>query len=201
MIRAVVLPGATIVAAAFALGLTSNALRDRNRIDIGRAYFAAEPASPATTNGGTDPSEPESPPPDAASRRAAAELAARAGAEFRLLDGLEVRALFEASRGLESEVLFVDARDDDHYRAAHVPGAAQIDYYNLETDIEPILPLLSVAPWIVVYCESDECDDGFLLCRELRDRHGIPPERILLFIGGMRQWQELGLPVRKGDDS
>lgn len=57
-----------------------------------------------------------------------------------------------------------------------------------------------VLPLLLVYCESDECEDGFNLCRTLRDDYGIDKQRIVLYLGGMRDWRQRQLPVVPGGE-
>lgn len=197
MFRGVIAQGAGIVALAMVLGLGFNAARGDHRIELGRDYFQA--ASLGNGPSGAAPARvgpvlPDVPPPPSA----AAVLADRAAAEFTVIDGRVAKALFDANALGAVAAVFVDARDDAHYEAGHVPGALQLDYYALRPDVEPVLPWLRLAPWLVVYCESSECEDGFLLCRALRDEFGIRGDRILLHLGGVREWRAMGLPLEEG---
>jgi rhodanese-related sulfurtransferase len=186
-------PGLGILAAAAALGLAVNALRSRDRIELGRAYFGAG-APPAPIAEEPGPRLPRLAPRPAAD----SPLARRARAEFRVLDLGEAAALADRADRAPDEVLPIDARDAAHFRAGHLPGALPLDPYNLASDLPPVLPLLRQTAWLLVYCESVECEDGLMLCRALRDQGGIEPGRILLFVGGMREWREAGLPERSG---
>jgi len=192
MFRAVLLPGFLILLCSTALGLSWNALRSRDRIEIGRAYFQSTTTRDGEVPGANGTALDPTPAPEESA------LAKRASAEFRVFDVREARAVFDETMRSPGDALFIDARDDAHYREGHVPGALQLDYYNLQADIEPVLECLRQWQWLIVYCESDECEDGFLLCRSLRDVYGFPAERILLFVGGMREWRARGFPVAMG---
>ena len=189
--RRVVTQSLGIVLAAAALGLLQNALRGRDAIEIGRAYFTA-------------PSTPPTPPPAAGNaptgpgRPAAPDLAGRAAREFTVIDAARAWQLYEASRQEPAHVQFLDARSEAHFQKDHVPGALQLDYYNLPRDIAEALPFLQVIPWLVVYCESATCEDGLLLCRALRDDYGMPKERILLYVDGLADWRQRKLPLLGG---
>lgn len=193
MMRRIVAPSVGIVLAAAALGLAVNALRERDAIEIGRAYFLAAPGVPAVP-----PASAPTPARGPATQAVAPGFWTRAAEEFALIDGARARQLLEAARLDPTHVLFLDARSDGHYREDRIPGALQLDYYNLPQDVAPALPFLREVPWLVVYCESAECMDGYLLCRALVDRYGIARERLLLYTGGMRDWRERRLPVARG---
>lgn len=199
MLRILIQP-LVLVAASAAIGLSFNALRPRDGIELGRAYFDAAPATP-TVAGSRTPAAPG--------------LAERAAAEFQIVDATEVAALLDARLADPTIAVVFDARDLDHYRAAHLPGALPLDYYNVRRDITPSLPFLQhwrwlppdadpnapqtpVLPLLLVYCESNECEDGYRLCRTLRDDYDIQKERLRLYLGGMRDWHERRLPVARG---
>lgn len=192
------IPLGVVLFGSAALGLSFNALRPRDGIELGRAYFAAPPGPGAGPAAGAAP----------ASARAAAEaLAAQAGAEFQLVDADEVLRLVLATGGDPSIAVLIDARSSGHYRAGHLPGALQLDYFNVRQDIGPSLPFLRhfvwqplgaggepaadqpLLPLLVVYCESDTCPDGYLLCRMLRDDYGVAAARLRLYLGGMQDWR------------
>lgn len=195
-------PSLVIVLAASILGLSWNALRPRDGIEIGRTYFAASAPLAAGNGQSTGPS-------------AASGLATAAAAEFTLLDADQVLELVTANGADPGIAVLLDARSRDRFAAGHVPGALGLDYFNVRADIAPSLPFLRHMSWrpqqlgaepppgpdlplLVVYCESDECEDGFQLCRMLRDEYGIAIERIRLYLGGMRDWQQRRLPTARG---
>ncbi len=194
MLRPVIAPVVGILAASAALGLTCNALRDHDSIEIGRAYFApSATVAPPGDRGAEDPVGT-----DTTDAWAAADLATRAAREFTLVDADRALDLLAVAESIPGRVLFIDSREDSLFANGHIPDALQIDYFNLHRNVEPSLPFLRLIPWLVVYCESDDCDDGFLLCQVLRDEYGIPPERLLLYLGGMREWRKLGHPIARG---
>jgi rhodanese-related sulfurtransferase len=196
-------PSLVIALAASILGLSWNALRPRDGIEIGRTYFAAAAAAPGPADGSPNPTKP------------ASGLAVAAAAEFTLVSADEVLELVAANGADPCIAVLLDARSRDRFAAGHVPGALPLDFFNVRTDIAPSLPFLRYLSWrpmplsaepppgadfplLVVYCESDECEDGFQLCRMLRDEYGITTERIRLYLGGMRDWQQRRLPTARG---
>ena len=129
-------PGLGIVAVAAVLGLAVNALRSRDRIELGRAYFDATVPRAAGVVEVLGPRLPRITPKPAID----SPLARRARAEFRVLDLEEAVALASRAQGAPDEVLLIDARDASHFRAGHLPGALPLDYYNLSSDLPPVLP-------------------------------------------------------------
>lgn len=232
--RHLVLPPLAIVLAATILGLSFNALRSRDGIELSRVYFAGGPAPlPAPPDAVPAPAvrrgpEIYVPPPPSPGALA---LAARARQEFELVDSALVQRVLAMATVDASGVALIDARDDKRFAEGHIPGAMQIDYFNVRQDIEPSLLFLQhclrrpmimepqgplpgprfatddwigrprpVLPLLLVYCESDECEDGFNLCRMLRDTYGIDRERIVLYLGGMVDWRDRKLPIARGGE-
>jgi rhodanese-related sulfurtransferase len=186
-----------IVLTAAIIGLSVNALRDRDSIELGRTYFASPPPVPSVVVPPADPGTSAA--PAAPVRKARSDLPERAAREFTVIDAARALDLSAAAHLDASHVQFVDARSAAHFRKDHLPGALLLDYYNLRRDIAPALPFLQLIPWLVVYCESIECEDGYLLCRALRDDYGFPKERLLLYLDGIRDWRARRLPLARGD--
>lgn len=114
-----------------------------------------------------------------------------------LIGSREAAELFHDPRMQQNLVVFVDARDDAHYAAGHIPGAHQLDYYRAENYLAAVLPAAQVAQRIVVYCNGGDCEDSELAAVMLRDS-GVPADRLLVYGGGMAQWKAEGLPVEIG---
>jgi rhodanese-related sulfurtransferase len=94
-------------------------------------------------------------------------------------------------------VVFVDARDDQHYQEGHVPGAYQLDHYRPEKYLAPVLLVCQTAHQIVVYCNGGDCEDSEFTAITLRDA-GILREKLLIYGGGLTEWLTNGLPVEIG---
>lgn len=93
--------------------------------------------------------------------------------------------------------IFVDARNDEAYEAGHIPGAVQCDHYRLERYIDNVMQHASPADKIVVYCNGGQCEDSIFMCTNLYER-GIDFDRIYLFAGGWKEWEQSGQPVNRG---
>jgi rhodanese-related sulfurtransferase len=103
----------------------------------------------------------------------------------------------DPKRGQEL-VIFVDARDDDHYQAGHIPGAYQLDHYHPENYLAAVLPACQVAEKIVVYCKGGSCEDSEQTALLLRDSSGVPKDRLFVYAGGFDEWSANHRPVEIG---
>ena len=121
-----------------------------------------------------------------------------------LVNGEEVTGGTSGATGdvvrIGADTVFVDVRANQYFREGHIPGAHQIDFYNINDHLGAALPPIETALQVVVYCGSDDCDDALLLCRELRSAYAIPREKLLLYEKGMREWRARNLPVERDGD-
>jgi|SRR5579862_1039788 len=116
---------------------------------------------------------------------------------LQLADSNLVARLF-ADPGRDSGVvIFVDARDDEHYQAGHVPGAYQLDHYHPENYLAAVLPACQAAQKIVVYCKGGSCEDSEQTAIFLRDA-GMPKERLFVYAGGFDEWSTNRMPIEAG---
>ena len=103
-------------------------------------------------------------------------LAARLQAKgLHLADSNRVTQLFYDPRYQQNLVIFVDARDDEHYQTGHVPGAYQFDFYHPDNFLTPVLQASQIAQEVLVYCNGGDCEDSELTATMLGDA-GIPKE-------------------------
>ncbi len=113
----------------------------------------------------------------------------REGGDFAFIDPGSAGAMLTSL----PHVIFLDTRSPVQFAAAHVPGAQEISYTDLETQLTPQrIQELRTADAVVVYGASEESDVEQLLAQELR-RRGLPPPYVLA--GGFGAWQGSGLPV------
>jgi rhodanese-related sulfurtransferase len=115
------------------------------------------------------------------------------------IDINRARQLFNDPGYAQQLILFVDARDDDHYRQGHIPNAYQLDHYRPERHLSEILPACLVAQQIVVYCNGGDCEDSEFAALFLRDSASVPKEKLLVYVGGFTEWATNGLPVEIGE--
>lgn len=105
-----------------------------------------------------------------------------------------VEAMIRDVRYSQGHLLILDARNDQHYRTAHIPGALQFDHYRAEAHLATVIPASLAAEQIVVYCTGGDCEDSEFAALMLRDA-GIPNERLFIYAGGMADWIAARLPV------
>lgn len=83
--------------------------------------------------------------------------------------------------------LLVDAREEEHYRAEHIPGAVSLPAQCYPEMLEFFAEEHGKAKVVVVYCGSEDCDLSTELALRLRDDIGLTDVRIL--DGGFLAWK------------
>lgn len=116
---------------------------------------------------------------------------------LQLADHESAARLFRDPRRDQELIVFVDARDESHYLAGHVPGAYPFDRYRLESDLPSLLPVCQTAETIVIYCTGGNCDDSEFAAITLRDA-GVGNDKLFVYSGGITEWQSKGLPLETG---
>lgn len=193
--RSVLLECLLIAAIGAVLAFAANALSPRGLV-LARNYFPADHSQPAI---GSVSNRPSFAP---AGTNAPGEnpdlLAQQLRAEgLRPVDGNQMAMLFHDPRSEQGLVVFIDARNDQHYQEGHIPGAYQLDHFYPERYLATVLPVCQTAEQILVYCNGGTCDDSLQTAIFLRDA-GIPKERLFVYGGGMSEWTAKGLPVETG---
>ena len=105
---------------------------------------------------------------------------------------------FRDPRREQDGIIFIDARNDEHYRAGHIPGAYQFDHFHAENYLTNVFQVCLTAEQIVFYCNGGECDDSLQAAVMLRDGIPIPKEKIFVYGGGITEWATNGLPIELG---
>lgn len=175
------------------LSLVANGISPRG-LKLTRNYFPeSKPALPAPAGSTNLPAHA-----GGVSTNSLEQLAGRLRDKgMHLADSNRVVELFHDPRRQQDLVIFIDARDEEHYDKGHVPGAYLFDYYHPENYLATVLPACQVAEDIVVYCNGGDCEDSELASTFLRDA-GIPPVKLWVYGGGMSEWSTNGLPVEIG---
>ena len=109
----------------------------------------------------------------------------------------QVAQLYRDPRYAQELIVFVDARSDQHYQDGHIPGAYQFDHYRADQYLSTVLPVCQAAEQVVVYCTGGNCEDSEFAAIFLRDA-GIAREKLLVYGGGITEWNTLGLPLELG---
>ena len=109
-----------------------------------------------------------------------------------------VAQLFHDPTKEQGLIVFVDARDDEHYQAGHMPGAYQLDHYHPEKYLPMVLPACQIAQKVLVYCKGGSCEDSEQTAIFLRDA-GIPKDHLYVYAGGFDEWSANHQPIELGD--
>jgi len=116
---------------------------------------------------------------------------------LQLADSNRVVRLFHDPQYEQGSIVFVDARNDEDYREAHIPGAYEFDNFHPEKYFTEVMPVCQVAEQIVVYCNGGDCEDSEHAAIMLRDA-GVPKEKLWVYSGGITEWASNGLPEETG---
>jgi thiosulfate sulfurtransferase len=117
---------------------------------------------------------------------------------LQLADNNRATRLFQDPARQQGLIIFVDARDDDHFSAGHIPGAFHLDHYHPENTLAQVLSACQAAREIVVYCKGGSCEDSEQTAIFLRDA-GVARERLWVYVGGFDEWTAHHMPVETGD--
>lgn len=113
------------------------------------------------------------------------------------VDGHRAVQLFHDSHLKQGVIVFIDARDEEHYQAGHIPGAYEFDPYHPEKYFPAVMPACRAAAQIVVYCHGGDCDDSKSAAHLLR-QVGIPSAKLFIYEGGITDWSTNHQPVELG---
>jgi rhodanese-related sulfurtransferase len=185
-----------VAAAGIVLAFGANLVSPRGLV-LTRNYFPAGISRPVPVASGVgSPRDIASTNPPATSP--AQLLAARLKEQgLQSVDGLQAAQLFHDPRFQQGSIAFIDARDEQHYREGHIPGAWEFDPYYPEKYFPTVLPVCQAAEQIVVYCNGGDCDDSESAAILLRDV-GIATQKLFIYTGGLPEWTTNGLPVEIG---
>jgi rhodanese-related sulfurtransferase len=187
-VKNVLLEAVLVGAAGLALAFASNALSPRG-LKLTRNYSPGNAlAAAAASRSAADPSGSE-----------AKILEDQLRAEgLQLADANKAAKLFADPKRGQDLVIFVDARDDDHYQAGHIPGAYQLDHYHPERYLATVMPACQVAQTIVVYCKGGSCEDSEQTALFLRDS-AVPKHKLFVYTGGFDEWSSSHQPIELGE--
>jgi rhodanese-related sulfurtransferase len=117
---------------------------------------------------------------------------------LQVVNGEDAAELFRSPLYPQGAIIFIDARNDEHYQGGHIPGAYQFDNYHPENYMGTIFPLCQAAQKIVIYCNGGNCEDSQFAALTLRDAQ-IPSEKLFVFTGGITEWTNRGNAVELGE--
>ena len=88
------------------------------------------------------------------------------------------------------DIVILDVRTRDGYRAGHLPGAINIPFEDLPAHLRE----LPKQKDIITYCWDATC----ILCTKASYVLASKGFRTKEMIGGIEEWQEAGFPIEKG---
>ena len=100
-----------------------------------------------------------------------------------------VRVTWEEAtpRVAAGEWLLVDARDEEHFAARHIPGAISLPAHAYPEMLQFFAEDHGTHKTVVVYCGTEDCDVSTELAARLREEAGLADVRVLE--GGFLGWQ------------
>jgi rhodanese-related sulfurtransferase len=190
-VKRVLQEGALVAVIGAALALVANGLSP-HRLELTRNYFPGTTLNPQAPVASTSLT-------GAAAATTNSLLSARLRDNgLQLAGSNQVTQFFRDPRREQDGIIFIDARDDEHYRAGHIPGAYLFDRFQPENYITNVLQVCLTAQQIVFYCNGGDCDDSEHAAIMLRDSIGIPKERVFVYGGGITEWAANGFPIELG---
>ena len=192
--KTVLQEGALVAVIGAALALAANALSP-HPLELTKDYFPGDKVasrSPAVATNATNAA--------AIITNSPLELlSARLRANgLQLADSNQVARCFRDPRREQDGVIFIDARDEEHYVAGHIPGAFHFDRFRPQDYLPNVVQVCQTAEQMVFYCNGGECDDSEHAAIMLRDSLGIPKEKVFIYGGGFTEWTSNGLPYELG---
>jgi rhodanese-related sulfurtransferase len=196
-VKRVLLEAVLVAGMGTAVALVANALSPRG-LKLTRDYFPGSNrpellALPATNSAkgveGAGPAHPS------AAEMALARLKDKG---LQVVDCKRAQELHREPGFAQGTIVFIDARNGEHYQQGHIPGAWQFDRYHPENYLAAVLPVCQLAQQVVVYCAGGDCEDSEFAALFLRDSAQVPGEKLFVFTGGWNEWTERGLPVETG---
>ena len=195
--KRVLLEAVLVAAIGIALAFVANALSPRG-LKLTRDYFPGSSRNGAAVQSAA--TEAQGGAGAGLAKPSAAELAVARLKEkgLQVVDCKQAQELFHDPRLAQGIIVFIDARNDEHYQKGHIPGAWQFDRYHPENYLSAVLPVCQMAQQVVVYCAGGDCEDSEFAALFLRDSAQVPGEKLFVFTGGWNEWTERGLPVETG---
>jgi rhodanese-related sulfurtransferase len=192
---AVLLEAVLVMAAAAGFAFAANELSPRG-LTLARDYFPSARSPSSLPPKVSPPAEIH--PASAPENSAAAEIDQRIkGKGLQPIDRAQTERLFHDPRYQQGLVVFVDARDEDHYAEGHIPGAYPLDRYHPAKDLDVDLTPCQNADLVVVYCTGGDCEDAEYTALMLRDA-GVSNQKLFVYGGGFDDWSASHLPLEEG---
>lgn len=112
-------------------------------------------------------------------------------ADIKMIKITPFRALVEESKAKPNQVLIIDARSADEFRASHIEGARNLRAEQLRPE-SPVFTQLGAYETIIVYGADPASGSAKQATKRLMEYVG---GKVLWFQGGMKFWKAAGYPV------
>jgi rhodanese-related sulfurtransferase len=193
-VRASLLEAVLVAAIGAALAFAANGLSPWG-LKLGKDYFPGKRSASTGTNTVAQSTNAASAKTNSPAELLAAKLRDNG---LQLADSNLVSQLYQDPRRAQDWVVFIDARDDEHYEAGHIPGAYHFYYFYPEKYITNVMQVCLTAERIVFYCNGGDCEDSEHAAITLRDSMQLPKEKLFVYVGGMTEWATNGLSIEVG---
>ena len=95
----------------------------------------------------------------------------------------------EQARAWGDGAIWVDARPDDEFAGAHVPGAFSVNEDRWNELLPQFLPNWSPGKKVVVYCSVQSCNAARDVAKRLRDEAQL--QDVFVLKGGWEEWKKV----------
>jgi rhodanese-related sulfurtransferase len=95
----------------------------------------------------------------------------------------------------QKNILFIDAREPEDYKAAHIKNAINIPMDHFD-DYKYMLKNIDKNQQIVTYCAGSECDLSIVLGNVMFD---MGYKKLYVFFGGWVDWQKAKYPIESSE--
>lgn len=102
--------------------------------------------------------------------------------------------LEQAINLFESGAVFLDARSTDEFKDGHIKDAISLPYIDFDEN-NPVVSNLDKNEPVIAYCGGTDCDLSVMLGNKLFEA-GF--NRVYIFYGGWKDWQQNNLPTETG---
>ena len=99
--------------------------------------------------------------------------------------------LGQAYKLFKQNIIFIDARANEDYKAGHIKGALNLPYYNFDP-YKKILEKIPKNDILVTYCAGSDCDLSILLGKQLFE---MGYKRVYIFFDGWNEWEKAKYPT------
>jgi rhodanese-related sulfurtransferase len=191
-VKRVLLEALLVAAVGAVIAFAANALSPRG-LKLTQDYFHGETLPLPRAK--TDPINPVATGANSAADPVVTRLKEKG---LQVVNGDQAAELFRDPLYQQGAIIFIDARNDEHYQGGHIPGAYQFDNYHPENYMGTVFPLCQSAQKIIIYCTGGNCEDSQFAALTLRDAQ-IPGEKLFVYTGGITEWTNRGNAVELGE--